>query len=166
MSTEQSLAKEELGTVAPPAAAGGSPPPFSRRQGTVIIALLCALLAAAVVLAVVAARNQFTSPRYEAKASALLAHLTSPKYEYKTLEFYGKSPSRSGSGAFKYSSIDVDEEQLDDLGAKGWAVVTSYLEMETAWANFGSSKYVTGLQPNVRPQRLVVVLQRRVTGED
>jgi hypothetical protein len=33
--------------------------------------------------------------------------------------------------------------------------------METAHPNFGNSEYVTGLQPNIRPQRVVLVLRRR-----
>jgi hypothetical protein len=41
-------------------------------------------------------------------------------------------------------------------------IVGSYLEIETAYPNFGDSKYVTGLQPNVRPQRLVLVLRHRI----
>ena len=135
---------------------------ISNRQGTVIIVLLCLVTVVAAVLAYVAVTNQFSSPKYEQKSTALLSQLTSPKYEFKTVEFFGSSPSRQGGGAFKYSSIDADEAQLNALGAKGWEVVSSYLEMETAWPNFGSSKYVTGLQPNVRPQRLVIVLQRRL----
>lgn len=140
--------------------------PVSRRQGTVIIILLAIVLVVAAVLAFVATNNQFSSPRYEQKSSALLAQIAAPRYEFQTLEFYGSSPNREGAGAFKYSSIDVDQAQLDELGAKGWEVVGSYLEMETAWANFGDDEYVTGLQPNVRPQRLVVILQHRVAASD
>ena len=147
-----------------------SPPPIysaiSRRQGTVIIVLLCIVVIVAAVLAYVAVTNQFSSPKYEQKSVAVLSQLAAPKYEFKTLEFYGSSANREGAGAFKFSSINVDEAQLNGLGAKGWEVVTSYLEMETAWPNFGSDKYVTGLQPNVRPQRLVVVLQRRLSAGD
>ena len=138
------------------------PVPTTRRQGIVIIVLLCATLVVGVALAFIAARNQFTSPKYEQKTTALMKQLASPKYEFKTIAFYGSGPSRTGSGAFKFTTITPKAGQLNALGAQGWEVVGSYLEMETAWPNFGSAKYVTGLQPNVRPQRLVLVLQRRL----
>jgi|GEM_PF-829536 len=138
----------------------------TRTQGIVIIVLLCLLIAVAAVLAYVAAVNQFSSPKYEQKSVAVLRQMAAPKYEYKTLEFFGKSPNREGAGAFKFSSIDVDEAQLNAMGSEGWEVVGSYLEIETAWANFGNSKYVTGLQPNIRPQRLVVILQRVMPPND
>jgi hypothetical protein len=118
------------------------------------------------VLAFLAATNQFTSPKYEYKTTALMKQFISPKYEYKTIAFFGTAPSRTGSGAFKYTSIDPDVAQLNALGAQGWEVVGTYLEMETAFANFGNAKYVTGIQPNVRPQRLVVVLERRLPVSD
>lgn len=147
-----------------------SPPsstvPTTKRQGIAIILLLCATLAVGLVLAYFAATNRFSSPAYEHKTVALLKQLSAPQYEYKTIDFYGKGPSREGSGAFKFTSITPDAGQLKALGAEGWEVVGTYLEMETAWPNFGSAKYVAGLQPNVRPQRLVMVLQRRVPVSD
>jgi len=152
----------------PPVAATSvhSPLPVTKGQGTVIIVLLCVVVVVAAVLAYVAANNQFSSPKYEETTSRPLNQLVSPTYEYKTLEFYTNSPNRQGAGAFKFSSVNIDTAQLNALGAKGWEVVGSYLEIETAWANFGSAKYVTGLQPNVRPQRLVVILQHRVSARD
>jgi len=45
-------------------------------------------------------------------------------------------------------------------------LVDSYLEMETVHPNFGDSRYVTGLQPNVRPQRLVLIFERPIDVRD
>jgi hypothetical protein len=48
------------------------------------------------------------------------------------------------------------------FGAKGWELVTAYLETETAFPNFGDEKYVTGIKSNIRPARLVMIFKRRV----
>jgi hypothetical protein len=85
-----------------------------------------------------------------------------PKYEYKVISLLAESNERTGAGALKYASVNVDETQLQSLGGQGWEMVDSFLEMETAFPNFGSSEYVTGLQPNVRPQRAVLLFKRPV----
>ena len=84
-------------------------------------------------------------------------------YEYTTVTFYSAEISRKGSGAFDYTSINISEERLNMLGLEGWEAVGSYLEMETAYPNFGDSNYVTGIQPNVRPQAVVVILKRPIS---
>jgi outer membrane PBP1 activator LpoA protein len=76
------------------------------------------------------------------------------------VSFLAESNDRTGSGALKYASVQVDEKQLQVMGADGWELVNAFLEMETAFPNFGSSEYVTGLQPNVRPQRAVLLFKR------
>ena len=48
------------------------------------------------------------------------------------------------------------------FGAMGLVPTELYLEIETAFPNFGSADYVTGLRDNVRPQRLVLILKRPV----
>jgi hypothetical protein len=85
-----------------------------------------------------------------------------PKYEYKVLSLLAESNERTGSGALKYASVNVDQAQLQTLTGEGWELVDSFLEMETAFPNFGNSEYVTGLQPNVRPQRAVLLFKRPV----
>jgi hypothetical protein len=82
------------------------------------------------------------------------------KYEYKVLEFMSTTNDRTGAGASDFASIQVSESQLATLGAEGWELVDSLLEVETAFPNFGNSQYVTGLQPNVRPQRAVLLFKR------
>ena len=37
-----------------------------------------------------------------------------------------------------------------------------YVENETAWPNFGKDEFVTGLQPNVRAQSLVMIFKRKI----
>lgn len=82
------------------------------------------------------------------------------KWEYKVLEFYGDSLNRKDEQAFNFKSINVSEYDLNNLGSDGWELVTSHLEMETAFPNFGNNSYVTGLQPNVRPQKVTLVFKR------
>lgn len=82
-------------------------------------------------------------------------------WEYKVVQVAAQDGgSRTGSGAMRYATVTPAEDQLNELGKEGWELATSYLEMETAYPNFGNSDYVTGLQPNVRPQRLVMIFKR------
>lgn len=81
-------------------------------------------------------------------------------WEYQTVVTYSEGSERTGEAAMKFASVTPDIAKLNELGAEGWELVTSYLEMETAYPNFGSSNYVVGLQPNVRPQRVVMIFKR------
>ena len=65
-------------------------------------------------------------------------------------------------GGMAQNQINVSDVQLNALGLQGWELAGSYLEMETAFPNFGNSDYVTGLRDNIRPQRLVLILKRPV----
>ncbi len=80
-------------------------------------------------------------------------------WEYKVIYYTGLN-SRDGIEAFKYQSITPDDAELTKLGEQGWEIATSYLEMETAFPNFGEKAYHTGIKENVRPQRLVIILKR------
>jgi hypothetical protein len=84
-----------------------------------------------------------------------------PKFEYKVLTLSTESNERTGAGALRYTSIKVDETQFASLGDEGWELVGSFLEMETAFPNFGKEEYVTGLQPNIRLQRAVLIFKRQ-----
>jgi hypothetical protein len=142
-------------TVQPPGGYQGAPPlpvaprlppgSTSRGQGVAVIILLCALLAIGCTLIALAATGR-----------------SNPAYEYKQVAFFADGSDRTGTGALEYASVDADVSQLNQLGAEGWEIVGSYLEMETAYPNFGDTDYVTGIQPNVRPQRLVILLEREV----
>ncbi len=81
------------------------------------------------------------------------------KWEYKVVYIAG-SETRDGTGAFKFQTITPSEEDLSKYGSEGWELTTSYLEMETAFPNFGKDEYVTGIRENVRPQRLVLIFKR------
>lgn len=85
------------------------------------------------------------------------------KWEYKTVKvFTSESNSRTGTGAVKYSSINISEEKLNEYGKDGWELVNTYLEMETAFPNFGDGKYVTGIRTNIRPQLLVLIFKKKL----
>lgn len=84
-----------------------------------------------------------------------------PTWEYKVVSFMGEGHDRTGKEAGKFASVTPSEDELNALGTEGWELVGSYLEVETAWVNFGNDSYVTGLQPNVRPQRAVLVFKRK-----
>jgi hypothetical protein len=60
----------------------------------------------------------------------------------------------------KATRVNPNEIELYKLGSEGWVLVISYLELETAYPNLGDYKYVTGLQPNIRPQRAILVFKR------
>ncbi len=81
-------------------------------------------------------------------------------WEYKTLKFFSDGYERTGSESGEYTTIYVSEEKLNELGKEGWELISTSLEMETAYPNFGDSRYVTGLQPNVRPQSLICIFKR------
>lgn len=81
-------------------------------------------------------------------------------WEYKILSVGSEGHSRDGIEAGKFASISPSENEFNALGKQGWELVGSYLEMETAWVNFGREEYTTGLQPNIRPQRVVFIFKR------
>ena len=55
--------------------------------------------------------------------------------------------------------FDVPESLLNGLGKEGWELVGTIPEVETSHPNFGSSEYVTGLQPNVRSCRVTLIFK-------
>lgn len=83
-------------------------------------------------------------------------------WEYKKVIFTGDSFSRVGDEAFKASIIYVSENYLNELGEEGWELVSTTLEMETAFPNFGREEYVTGIRENTRPQRMICIFKRKV----
>ncbi len=85
-----------------------------------------------------------------------------PMFDYKVVSFLTNGNDRTGSGAVRYSTINISESDLMILGVQGWELVSTSLEMETAYPNFGDRSYVTGIQPNVRPQKLICIFKRRV----
>ncbi|MEX6585208.1 DUF4177 domain-containing protein [Paraclostridium bifermentans] len=86
--------------------------------------------------------------------------MAAPQWSYKVVEYYSDQLERSGSGAMNQATINIPEKELNELGKQGWELVSSHIENETAYPNFGNSEYVTGLQPNVRPQKVVLLFKK------
>lgn len=95
------------------------------------------------------------------------------KWEYKTVYYdavkidgLDKSYAK-GSEFFKRTvsstSVVPSDSTLNKFGVEGWEIATSYLEMETVFPNLlASGDGVNGLQPNTRPQRLVIIFKRPI----
>ncbi len=81
------------------------------------------------------------------------------KWEYKVVTYVSKK-SRTGEEAFQEDSIIPSDESLSEDGSEGWEIATSYVEIETAFPNFGEQKYHTGIKSNVRSKRLVIIYKR------
>jgi predicted Zn finger-like uncharacterized protein len=94
-------------------------------------------------------------------ALIVLAIFASRDWEYKVVTLTS-GLSRTGSEAFEISTLVPSDESLNAYGKDGWELVSTHIERETAHPNYGNDDYVSGLQPNVRPQRLVMFLKRRV----
>ena len=91
---------------------------------------------------------------------SLLGCQNNNKWEYKVLSFLPGDISADVDG----TTTSPNEDDLNKLGAEGWELAGTYLEMETVWPNFGEKSYVTGIQPNVRPQRAVLIFKRVSNG--
>lgn len=88
-------------------------------------------------------------------------------WEYRVYEYIGDGYDRAISEQAAYQNfIDPSADDLLTLGQEGWELAGCYLEMETAFPNFGDEDYVTGIRDNVRPQRLVLIFKRPVNPSD
>lgn len=76
-------------------------------------------------------------------------------WRYKTIAI----PAKYGSDT-STREISLDMPELISLGSQGWEVAGLWLEKETVYPNFGKSDYVTGIQPNIRPSRLVILFKQ------
>lgn len=92
----------------------------------------------------------------------LIMSCNNNKWEYKVVGYIDSESARIGSKSVKPISISPSESDLNSYGEEGWELVSSYLEMETAFPNFGNEDYVTGIRPNIRPQRVVLIFKRRI----
>ena len=83
-----------------------------------------------------------------------------PKWEYETAEVLAQAGSIT-SADFSYKTVPEISSKLNTMGSLGWELVGVFLEQETAHPNFGANKeVVTGLRPNIRPQKLVLIFKR------
>lgn len=84
-------------------------------------------------------------------------------WEYRVVSVWGEGYARYDSvDAYNQDFIDLSEPNLVGYGNEGWELAGCFLEMETAFPNFGNEDYVTGIRDNVRPQRLVLIFKRPV----
>jgi hypothetical protein len=120
---------------------------MTKSQGNILIALLCVLIALV-----------FVGTGWSAWSAS--RPKPAPKYEYKVLRLFAGSKDRTGAGALSFTSIQIPDTDLATIGAEGWELVGTLLEMETAFPNFGKEEYVTGLQPNIRPQSAILLFKR------
>jgi hypothetical protein len=82
------------------------------------------------------------------------------KWQYKVVPVSSDSVSRTGLSAMLQTTVDVNVDSLSSWGTRGWELVATYLEVETAFPNFGNEEYHTGIKTNTRPQRLVMIFKR------
>jgi hypothetical protein len=82
------------------------------------------------------------------------------KWEYKVVPIAKDAKTFGELKANLPTTVTPSDSTLNALGLEGWELVTSYLENETTHPNFGDSQYVTGLQPNIRPQRAILIFKR------
>jgi|SRR4029079_9066117 len=84
-----------------------------------------------------------------------------PKYQYKVVSVQAQFAKGAIDNTERSSTaVILKDEELSLLGKDGWELVDTILEMETTHPNYGNSEYVTGLQPNVRPQNAVLVFRK------
>ena len=78
-------------------------------------------------------------------------------WEYKTLFSLPLKPaSRNLDGGGELATaITPSDEELTAEGMEGWELISTYLETETGYLETDKQ-----ILPNVRPQRLVMVLKR------
>jgi len=79
------------------------------------------------------------------------------EYQLVPIEAYGVG--KFGEATIPVSRVSV----LDAMGVEGWEMVTSILEIETEFPNFGSGQYVNGIKPNVRSNRALFIFKRPLT---
>lgn len=93
----------------------------------------------------------------------LLVWAIPTKWEYRSISVRAKLTSDAGitSSNFSHTTIPECVDRLNSIGADGWELVGVALETETVYPNFGKGEYVTGLQPNIRPQMLNCYFKRR-----
>lgn len=83
-----------------------------------------------------------------------------PTWEYKVVSIEATEDITYIQNELNPTEVQLTEDMINTYGVEGWELVDSYLEVETVHPNYGNDEYVTGLQPNVRPQRLVLIFKK------
>lgn len=82
------------------------------------------------------------------------------KWEYKVTYLESTEIEEYTKSDFNPKEAQLNAGMINSYGEEGWELVDTYLETETVHPNYGNDDYVTGLQPNIRPQRLVMIFKR------
>ncbi len=86
-----------------------------------------------------------------------------PKFTYKVINVQAQfDKGKTTNSDLNTTSVNLKDEELSLLGNDGWELVGTFLEEETTHPNYGNSSYVTGLQPNIRPQRAVMIFKKQL----
>lgn len=96
-------------------------------------------------------------------ATQVILSLRREVWEYKTVSVLADLPRnaiRQNEQALAFKVIPDLDPILREPGQEGWELVATIVEHETSHPNFGKEDYVTGLQPNIRPQRLLCIFKR------
>ena len=85
-------------------------------------------------------------------------------WEYKVVKVAGKEAEyQADFGSLVYGDQTA---MLNTMGNEGWELVSTYTETSTAFPNFGSSEYVTGLRDNTRTSVVNFVFKRISDGKE
>lgn len=85
-------------------------------------------------------------------------------WEYKVVKVAGKEAEyREDFGSLVFSDQTA---MLNKMGKEGWELVSAYTETGTAFPNFGSSEYVTGIRDNTRTSVVNFVFKRISDGKE
>ena len=82
------------------------------------------------------------------------------RWEYKVKRVSGESTSSFSLEDFKPSPINLTNLTSTLESEAGWELVACVPETETVHPNFGKDEYVTGLQPNVRSNAVLLIFRR------
>ena len=90
------------------------------------------------------------------------------KWEYAYVDIISESNSSAvtlGSNYEKMSFKTIPDftYKISSMGEQGWELVGIAVEHETVHPNFGENQnLVTGIQPNVRPQKMICIFKRKL----
>lgn len=86
------------------------------------------------------------------------------QWEYKVVKVAGTDAEIAADfGTLVFADQTA---MLNKMGKDGWELVSAYTETGTAFPNFGSSEYVTGIRDNTRTAVVNFVFKRISDGKD
>jgi hypothetical protein len=123
--------------------------------GGVVVALWIIVLGVLLNTAVSVFLYLSAQPTFSAVLSLSASSAQLKTWEYRVVEYPASAANDRST-----RSINLNEQALQSAGRDGWEIVGQWLEHETVYPNFGKDEYVTGIQPNFRPSKLVVLMKR------